>query len=177
MSAQIEQQLTGGHPNSLGNTIAVVDAVLADHALLPELFECYNSKDEVVRLRVSNAMKRLEDADHALLLPYLDRFLDDISQINQASTKWTLAQLFMRYDNDLSDKQREKAIKLVKNYLTEETDWIVLNFSMESMTHWATKNDALKQWLIPVLKQHCDDSRKSVKKHAEKFLKQLGVND
>ncbi|GAB4243341.1 MAG: hypothetical protein Tsb0034_21160 [Ekhidna sp.] len=53
-----EARLSGGHPNSLGNTIEVVDAVLADPSNFEELFDCYQSDDEVVRLRVSNAMKR-----------------------------------------------------------------------------------------------------------------------
>ena len=51
--------LTGGHPNSLGRTIEVVDAVLADRSKLEELYSCYFSADEVVRLRTSNAMKRI----------------------------------------------------------------------------------------------------------------------
>ena len=52
-----EQRLTGGHPNSLGNTIEVVNEVLKDEKLFDELFNCYFSRDEIVRLRVSNAMK------------------------------------------------------------------------------------------------------------------------
>ena len=42
--------LTGGHPNSLGRTIEVVETVLADEARMEELFGCYGSVDEVVRL-------------------------------------------------------------------------------------------------------------------------------
>ena len=55
----IEQTLTGGHPNSLGNTVEVVNMILSDHSHFQELFECYFSDNEVVRLRVSNAMKRI----------------------------------------------------------------------------------------------------------------------
>lgn len=86
-----EQRLTGGHPNSLGNTVAVVEAVLDQPELFNELFNCYFSHDEVVRLRTSNAMKRICKANKSLLLPYLDRFLTEISQIDQPSTQWTLA--------------------------------------------------------------------------------------
>lgn len=58
-----ETRLQGGHPNSLGNTIEVVNEVLAENALFNELFECYFSPDEIVRLRTSNAMKRICKAE------------------------------------------------------------------------------------------------------------------
>ena len=90
----LEERLTGGHPNSLGNTVEVVDDVLKNPALFNELFQCYFSADEVVRLRVSNAMKRVCKENEEMLVPYIDKFLGEISKIDQASTQWTLAQLF-----------------------------------------------------------------------------------
>jgi hypothetical protein len=39
-----EAMLTGGHPNSLGRTVEVVELVLADRALLGELYACYRSE-------------------------------------------------------------------------------------------------------------------------------------
>ena len=86
-----EQRFTGGHPNSLGNTVEIVEEVLKDNHLFDELFNCYFSEDEVVRLRTSNAMKRVCKVKKELLPPYLDRFLTEISQIDQASTQWTLS--------------------------------------------------------------------------------------
>jgi len=54
-----EDALTGGHHNSLGNTVEVSEQVNADRSLLPELINTYASDDEVVRLRVSSALKRV----------------------------------------------------------------------------------------------------------------------
>lgn len=59
MAEDFEAVLTGGHPNSLGRTVEVVDVVLADRAKLAQLYACYFSEDEVVRLRFSSAMKRV----------------------------------------------------------------------------------------------------------------------
>ena len=78
MSQSIEHRLTGGHPNSLGNTIEVVEEVFENHELFDELFNCYFSDDEVVRLRTSNAMKRVCKHDKTMLVPYIDRFLTEI---------------------------------------------------------------------------------------------------
>ncbi|MGF1567082.1 MAG: hypothetical protein ACFCVD_03240 [Nodosilinea sp.] len=54
-----ETMLTGGHPNSLGRTVEVVNLMLNDPTKLLDLYNCYFSIDEVVRLRTSNAIKRI----------------------------------------------------------------------------------------------------------------------
>ena len=69
-----------------------MDTILASPALVEELFAC--CADEVVRLRMSNAMKRVEPARHDLLVPYIDRFLTEIGALDQASAQWTLADQF-----------------------------------------------------------------------------------
>ena len=110
MAERFEDMLTGGHPNSLGRTIEVVETVLANPQRFEELFACYQSHDEVVRLRVSNAIKRVEKERHDLLVPYLDRLLTEISQIDQASTQWTLAQLFDRLRGEMDARQHGAAL-------------------------------------------------------------------
>ena len=83
-----EVMLTGGHPNSLGNTVEVVDTVLAHSEKLEELYACYFSSDETVRLRTSNALKRVSKERPEWLIPYIDGLLRDVSQIEaQASTE------------------------------------------------------------------------------------------
>ncbi len=105
----IQARLSGGHPNSLGNTVEVVDDVLADQRLLDELFNCYFSSDEVVRLRTSNALKRICKVERSWLMPYVDRLISEISLIDQASTQWTLADLFGLLTNDLTEVQLDRA--------------------------------------------------------------------
>jgi len=168
--SSFESLLTGGHPNSLGNTVEVVSMVLADPIRFEELFQCYFSKDEVVRLRVSNAMKRICQENRALLLPYMDRFLTEISQIDQASTQWTLSQLFDMLEKNLSPKQKYLAIQIMKHNLAHHNDWIVLNQTINTLGKWAMKNDTLKAWLHPHLERLSLDSRKSVSKTANKWL-------
>jgi len=165
-----EQQLTGGHPNSLGNTIEVVDKVLTENTLFEELFHCYFSEDEIVRLRVFNAMKRICKVESELLLPYIDRFLDEIALIDQPSAKWTLANLFEMLDDEFTPQQFASAKSIIKKNLVEESDWIVLNNSMETLAKWAKSDEALNTWLLPQLEILQDDPRKSVSKRAKKIL-------
>ncbi|MEL6916733.1 MAG: hypothetical protein AAFO99_03280 [Bacteroidota bacterium] len=166
-----ETHLTGGHPNSLGNTVEVVDMVLAQHDKFEELFNCYFSDDEVVRLRVSNAMKRIGKERQQLLIPYIDRFLNEISRIDQASTQWTLAQLFLMLGKNMDDDQVRKAKEILVHNLENHNDWIVLNTTMDTLAHWSKTDENLKLWLYPHLERLGLDSRKSVSGRAIKLLK------
>jgi len=167
------EALSGGHPNSLGNTIRVVDDVLAHPEKVQLLFDCYKHGDEVVRLRVSNAMKRLASAKRELLIPLLDRFILEVGRLDQASAQWTLAQLFDFYTDDLSLEQKNKALTIMKRNLEHHKDWIVLNQTMKTLGNWAKSDDELKKWLITQLKWHTSDDRKSVSKTASKILRAL----
>ncbi len=174
-----ETMLTGGHPNSLGRTVEVVDTVLANPARLDELYQCYFSDDEVVRLRTSNAVRRVSNEHADWLVPYIDRFLTDIAAIDQASTQWTLAKLFQTLESKMSAEQKARAQAVMQRNLAEHGDWIVLNNTMETLTEWAQADlangdDELREWLIPHLARLRGDRRKSVARRAEKYLGVLG---
>ncbi len=83
-----EQSLKGGHPNSLGNTLEVVDVVLGNTDKMEDLFLCYQSDDETVRLRTSNAFKRIFRAKPELFKQWKKRFIKEIAEIDQPSAKW-----------------------------------------------------------------------------------------
>ncbi len=169
-SDNFEIRLKGGHPNSLGNTVEVVEQVLANPEFFEELFNCYQSEDELVRLRTSNGVKRVALANKLLVAPYLDRLLNEISQIDQASAQWTLSQLFLILQDDMTVQQRTKAADIMKNNLTESTDWIVLNMTMETLGQWSKSDEYLKNWLMPYLDTYAHDKRKSVAKKAQKTI-------
>ena len=92
----IETRMTGGHPNSLGHTIEVVDLVLADRTRHEGLFQCYFSDDEVV---LHNSMIVLTDwsaEDEALqnwLRPHLQRLTGDHRKSVAARARKMLAKL------------------------------------------------------------------------------------
>ena len=168
-----EGMLSGGHPNSLGRTVDVVDLVLADRTRLAELYECYFSTDEVVRLRVSSAMKRVTTAHPDWTMDYMDRLQHQVAAIDQASTQWTLALLFDLTRALLRPRQRARAVEIMQRNLTSHHDWIVLNNSMKVLGSWAEDDDDLRQWLTPHAQALADDPRKSVASTARKLLLRL----
>jgi len=163
--------LTVGHPNSLGRTIEVVETVLADPSRFDELYLCYRSDDEVVRLRVSNAMRRVEAEEHDLLVPYIDRFIEEIGELDQPSAQWTLAKLFEALEVDMSAEQKAAAQAIMKRNLAEHDDWIVLNNTMEALFKWSAHDGELRAWLMPHLERLSTDNGKSVANRARKLIK------
>jgi len=170
---EFEGMLTGGHPNSLGRTVEVVEAVLETPQRFDDLFECYRSKDEVVRLRVSSAMKRVEAQNQELLIPFIDRFIAEIGELEQASAQWTLAQLFERLRLRMQEPQRKAAFTLMKRNLEHHQDWIVLNHTMQTVYEWLDEFDGARNWFVEQLRRLTEDERKSVSARANKLLKNM----
>lgn len=168
-----EEALSGGHPNSLGRTDEVVDVVLADRSRLHELYRCYFSSDELVRLRVSSAMKRVTIAEPDWTMDFVDGLQSEIAAIDQASTQWTLALIFDLLASRLSAEQRSRAVEIMQDNLAHHSDWIVLNNSMKVLGQWAKTDPQLANWLQPHAHRLVDDQRKSVASNARKLLDQL----
>lgn len=169
----VEDMLSGGHPNSLGRTIDVVALVLNDRAALTRLIDTYNSNDPVVRLRVSNAMKRVEAERHDWMVEHIDRLLREVAVIDQPSAQWTLAQLFARLHEDMTVDQRTRAKAIVQNNLERSSDWIVLTTSLSTLADWAIHDEALRGWLRSHIDRLSKDPRKSVSGRASKIGKAL----
>ena len=126
--------------NSLGRTLEVVDAVLADRSRFDELYLCWFSDDQWVRLRVSNAVKRVYKVHPEWVAPYLERLLTETSTIAQPSTKWTMAQLYLWLEAHMTPKQKRRATDILKHNLTTDDDWIVQNATFETLGIWATND-------------------------------------
>lgn len=167
------RMLAGGHPNSLGRTVEVVETVLADRSRLPELYECYFTSDEVVRLRTSSALKRVCAERPEWLLPYVDGLLGDVSEIHQPSAQWTLAQLMDSLESSLTGEQKARATAVLQRNLRGGEDWIVLNYTMQTLAGWSRRDEALRAWLEPHLERLGRDGRKSVARRAKRLLREL----
>jgi hypothetical protein len=165
--------LKGGHPNSLGRTAQAVEAVLNDRGRLTELFAAITDPDEVVRLRVGDALEKVCREHPGWFVPHVDRLLSDLGQIEQPSVQWHVAQMLQHLRGDLSDDQVQQATALLQRNLSTTTDWIVLNVTMDVLTRWASRDTSLSDWLVPQLERLRRDERRSVAKRASQRLAEL----
>ena len=168
-----DAMLSGGHPNSLGRTLEVVDAVLADRDRLEDLYACYGADDEVVRLRTSNALKRVTIEHPDWTMDLMDRLQSEVAELDQASAQWTLSLLFDLTKDLLSSAQEARAVRIMRRNLAEHDDWIVLNNAMKVLSGWADTK-AERDWLRPHLERLAGDPRKSVAGQARKALARIG---
>jgi len=168
-----EGLLSGGHPNSLGNTVEVVAAVGDNPDLLAELIATYASEDPVVRLRVSSALKRVA-ADHpGMVHDALAGIMAWVRDIDQPSAWWSLSQLFHALKDLLSASEHTDALELMKSVLTTHDDWIVINQTLGTLGEWARTDESLRHWLLPVLEGFTHEARVSISKRAQRYLTQL----
>ena len=173
MTEPFADMLKGGHPNSLGRTEEAVGIVQADHARLEELFATIGDPDEVVRMRVGDALEKVCREQPGWFVAHVDRLLGELGRIEQPSVQWHVAQMLEHLRRDLSDDQAQRATELLQRNLTRSTDWIVLNVTMDVLTEWAKHDPPLAGWLPPELERLRQDERRSVAKRASKRLAEL----
>lgn len=104
---------------------------------------------------------------------HIDRFLTEVSQIEQASTQWTLAQLYEELDDWLSPAQRATAIDQLKANLLHWHDWIVINNTLQALGNWARTDADLREWLRPHIQRFREEDRRSIANRATKLSKAL----
>ena len=167
--------LAGGHPNSLGRTHEVVGLVLADPGRLDELFAALAAPDQLVRLRVGDALEKVCREQPEWFVGHVDRLIDDVGGIEQPSVQWHVAQMLDHLRDDLSDDQARRATALLEATLTGSTDWIVLNVTMDVLCGWARRDQRLVERLTPELQRLTGDRRPSVARRAARRLAELGT--
>ena len=170
-----ERFLTGGHRNSLGRTVEIVEAIEGASVSLQAqwieaLFACYHSSDELVRLRTSNAMKRLIRAQPTRFDGFAERYLDFVAHIDQDSCRWTTAQLFGEQLARCDEGQIARASEHFFTYLGTNDDWIVVNACIKTLSNMALGRIHIEARLRPMLENYTSDRRKSVANAARKGL-------
>ena len=167
----IEQLLSGGDPRSLRGVEQVIAAALADPGALEALFECLFCDDAVVRMRAGDALEKIARIRPELLAPFTRRLLGDVADVDQPSIQWHLAQILTEIE--LTPQQRPAAIAILRRNVERYEDWIVLNLTLQALAHFARDDPALQRELVPILRRHQADTRKSVAKRATRLLTQL----
>lgn len=128
----IGEVLTEGDPRTLGNADTVVNLVLDRPERLDELIGCIlHGDDDVVRIRAADALEKVCRPQPSLLQPHAPLLLGAMAPIDQPSVQWHVAQMLGHLD--LNAGQRTSAARSLRRYLDQSSDWIVLNWSLETL--------------------------------------------
>ncbi len=165
----VEMLQVGGHANSLGKVNEVIVIVLNDRLLLGKLCECLSEDDAWVRMRAADAIEKVCREHPDWLLPYIDKFQEDLATSTQPSIQWHLAQIYKQVE--LTNRQKVYAISWLKEILSsEQVDWIVAVNAMDTLTHFVNDGSLPKSGLIPLLEAQKHHKSKSVVRRANKIL-------
>lgn len=162
--------LSGGDRRTLKGVDAALDAVRDDPALLPQLFACILSDDEIVRMRAADACEKLCRECPEWFVPYTERLLTDVAAIDQASVQWHLAQMLAEIH--LSAAQRRRAVAVLLRQLDRSDDWIVVNLTLEALAGFVPAELDTAAFR-DLLDRYAGDSRRSVRARVRKLAKAL----
>lgn len=158
----------GGKANSLGRAREVIDNVYADPSSLDELFDCISADDAWVRMRAVDSFEKIIKDKPEWVRPYLNRIFADLTQSDQPSIQWHLAQIFSEVE--LTDEQRDQAITWLKSKIkTTDVDWIVSVNAMKALMHFHRNGFVMTNDLEQLFKIQGEHKSKSVRKKANEF--------
>ena len=158
----------GGKTNSLGRANEVIDSVYSDPSRLEELFNCISADDAWVRMRAIDSFEKIVRDRPEWARQYLDKIFNNLTQSDQPSIQWHLAQIFSEVY--LTDEQRERAIIWLKNKIkTTNVDWIVSVNVMKTLAYFHRNELVTANELKQLLKIQEKHKSKSVRKKAADF--------
>lgn len=170
----IHDRLSGGDPRTLRNVEEVVEIALAEPERLDELIRCVlESDDEIVRMRAGDALEKVCRRQPPLLQPHVWLLLGAMSRIHQHSVQWHVAQMLGHVR--LTPAQRRRAAGLMNNNLDESADWIVLNYSLDTLAVLARQDPAILDDLHRQLRRHGQSDYKSLAHRARELSIEFGL--
>jgi predicted YcjX-like family ATPase len=110
--------------------------------LLEELVEALFHEEAVVRARAADALEKVSRKQPAWLRPYRGQLLGRIAAIDQKEVRWHVAQMLARLA--LTPKQRDKAVKLLREYLANSDSQIVKVSALQALADLAAADPSLR---------------------------------
>ena len=162
----------GGKTNSLGRTTEVIELVLKDQTRLEELYECLYKEDAWLRMRAADALEKICREHPDWLMPYVNRFQDELSMSSQPSIQWHLAQIYGQVE--LTSDQKRQATDWLKRLLTtKDVDWIVAANAMDTLVQFTNEGSVPAADTVDLLNVQLGHKSKAVVRRAKKHLGQL----
>lgn len=164
----------GGKSNSLGKVTEVIDLVLHDPQRLDELYTCLFEEDAWLRMRAADALEKVCRQHPDWLLPYIDKFFDELSNSTQPSIQWHLAQIYREVS--LTSEQKKQAAAWLKGLLSnKDVDWIVGANAMDTLVQFTKEGTFPQSEMVSLLKVQQGHKSNAVIKRANKFLTELST--
>jgi hypothetical protein len=174
MALDFLTELFGGNKRKINNQ-PVIEAVLHDPTSVGELFERVKDEDEYVRMRASDALEKVCQANASIVQPLKTRVLNEMSVIDQPGVQWHYAQIVDKLQ--LNPQETAQVISKLQSNFEQYDDWITRDITMEVLGNFALQDEALRAYLVPKLEELTKERRISLSTSARKILKKLAGKD
>lgn len=168
---KILEKLKGGDLRSIGRADEVVQDILKDPQLFPEVFEGMFSNDPVIRMRSSDAIEKVSREHPEYLQTFKNRLIDKISKIEQKEVRWHVAQMFSYLE--VNEQAKNQIIHILYNWIDSDKSKIVKVNSMQTITDFAEKDNQLKVEVIHKLEEIMKTGSPAMISRSKKLLKKL----
>jgi hypothetical protein len=138
----ILDKLKGGHLRSLGRADEVVNDILKDNSLFPDVFSGMMAKDPIIRMRSADVIEKVSSKRPDLLQPYKKKLIEDIAPIEQKEVRWHVAQMFSYIEIDEDEKR--KVVTILERYLSDVSR-IVVVFSLQTLANLAKRDVRMRR--------------------------------
>ncbi|MBT3310665.1 MAG: hypothetical protein HN931_11910 [Desulfobacterales bacterium] len=170
----ILKKLQGGDRRSVGRVDEVVNDVLRNPILFDKLFSLIFYDDDVVRMRVADAVEKITLKNPEYLTSYKKEIIEKVSRINQQEVRWHVAQLFPRLD--LNTRERGKVFYILNGFM-EDKSKIVKTFSMQALADISENDKKLRTKVITLIEDMVKEGSPAMKSRGRTLLEKLNKID
>ncbi|GGG77849.1 hypothetical protein [Edaphobacter dinghuensis] len=170
MPAILRDRFAIGTTRDLGCTNEVVHEALHNTALVRELVDALNDRNIVVQHRASNALKKIQRSDPALLEPFAKRILQRALATDHVHTLWNLTIIL----GELPLRGRDKALAtdLMFEFLSSPST-LQRAFALTALANYAQDDPPLRKRIHPILSLALTDPKASIRARARKLMKKI----
>ena len=163
-------RLAAGATRDLGSTNEVAREALHSPALVEQLVAALDDQRIVVPHRASNALKKIQRTNPALLTPFSKTILRKALETKHLHTRWNLTILIGELP--LRGRDRSLAIDLMFEALSSRSA-LERVFALQALANFAHNDAALCKRIQPVLEKSLTDPSASIRARARKLLKEI----
>lgn len=167
----ILQKLSDGDRRSIGRADEVASEITDDPSLFEVVLDAMRSENALLRMRASDAVEKASRSHPELLRPYKALLLHEISASEQQEVRWHVAQMFSRLD--LDERERETAVRVLKQYLRDESR-IVRTNALQALADIAAQDQRYRPEVVAILREAVSTGSAAMRARGRKLLEELG---
>ncbi len=168
---QILKQLIGGDLRSIGKANEVVQQILDNSQLFPDVFEGLTSDEPIIRMRSADVIEKVAKQHPEYLQPFKSQLINEISRIDQKEVQWHIAQMFAYLTIDQSE--RDTIMNILLTYLSQNTSAIVKTFSMQTLAIFAERYPDIRPEIIELIECLMKTGSPAIISRGKKLLSRL----